>query len=135
MKMMHKEHLSVFVVALVLCQGAFAKSHTPKAGSQERKAIMDALRVPIQKEAKTRPTFIVNYLKVDGGWAFTQVQAVDAKGKVLGQDYMDGNVHALLRLTKNNWKVLVYGSATDTSIIEEAKRKYPNAPKTLYNFG
>src|SRR4028118_2162637 len=101
---MYAKTLMLLLSILMSTQVAFAKPYTPNAGSKERKAIMDALRKPIIREAKTRPTFIVNYLKVDNGWAFTQVRAVDSKGKALGPDYMDGSVHALLRKVKNQWE-------------------------------
>src|SRR5437870_6040083 len=52
--------------------------HTPTKGSAERQAIMDALREEFnnRKSGSYQPhrgtiTFVVNYLKVHNGWAWT----------------------------------------------------------------
>ena len=44
--------------------------HTPERGSEERKAIMDALRPPVEKKLRQQVIFKVDHLKVQNGWAF-----------------------------------------------------------------
>lgn len=52
-------------------------------GSEERKAILRALRVPVQKELKKQALFKVDHLKVQNQWAF--MRGVPACPLVLGQ--------------------------------------------------
>ncbi len=53
---------------------AFAQNaHTPEPGSAERTAIMDALRVPAQKDLGRKVIFEVDRLRVAGDWAFARV--------------------------------------------------------------
>lgn len=95
--------------ALLSTQIAFARPanvavHTPKPGSRERNAIMDALRVPVQKFHKgEKPTFTyVDEFRVGGGWAHLSAQTVDSKGKPMGADPEMGNLPltALLHMEK-----------------------------------
>src|SRR5688572_26570100 len=62
-----------------LAQGAT----TPKMGSAERKAIMDALRVPIQKKLKKKIVFKVDHIKVQNGWAFLYGVPQQPNGKAM----------------------------------------------------
>jgi hypothetical protein len=58
------------LVLCVLTVAAFAQVTTPKMGSADRTAMMNALRVPIEKAVKQKVQFKVNYLKMSNGWAF-----------------------------------------------------------------
>src|SRR6187431_887740 len=44
--------------------------YTPEKGSEERKAIADALRVPVEKKLKQTVVFNIDHLKVQDDWAF-----------------------------------------------------------------
>jgi hypothetical protein len=44
--------------------------YTPEKGSPERKAILDALRVPVERDLKQKIVFVTDDLKVQGRWAF-----------------------------------------------------------------
>ena len=106
--------------------------HTPKPGSRERAAIMDALRVPVQKYHKgVRPTFTnVFDFRVGGGWAFLGATTVDGKGKSLGMfddaDITD-SIYALLHLEKGKWRVMEWGYFTDVGWFPWAV-EHPNVP-------
>lgn len=67
--MLGKIALFAVVVALAGPVSAEAVS-TPKPGSPERKAILDALRAPVAGVLKQEVIFRVNHLKVKDGWAF-----------------------------------------------------------------
>lgn len=106
----------------------------PKAGSAERKAIMNALRVPVQKTTKFPVIFRVGNLKAQSGWAFFQGSALHKDGKAIDDKFLWGEMAALLRKTGKTWKVLHWGFATDVSIVDEAKKKYPHAPRGIFPY-
>ena len=101
---------------------------TPKPGSKERAAIMNALRVPVQKAYKgRRPTFTnVNNFRVGGGWAHLSCAVVDSKGKTfdpeIGLDFS-----ALLRKVKGQWRVVEWAYHGDVVQIGWAK-DHPDVP-------
>lgn len=53
-----------------LKSGSGAAPHVPEKGSAERKAILDALRVPVEKQLKQPVIFKIDHLKVQNNWAF-----------------------------------------------------------------
>ena len=55
--------------------------HTPAEGSDERKAILDAVREEYMEGDDHPAQFKVNYLKVHNGWAWIDVTPLDADGK------------------------------------------------------
>ena len=67
-----------------------SKATTPQAGSAERKAIMDAMRVPVQKETKFPVIFKVGSLKMQDGWAFFSGQALHKDGKPINRRFFMG---------------------------------------------
>jgi len=114
-----------------------AAADTPKPGSRARKAIMDALRGPVQKRVGRRVIFVVGHLKIQNGYAFLHANARRPDGKELSKDYLWGELAALLRRKSNGtWVVLHWGFGTDTGPMETAKRRYPNAPRAIFpDFG
>src|SRR5689334_14376966 len=71
-EIMHKKkriYLSAFIL-VTLCLSASAQTYTPKQGSAERKALMDALRVPVEKDLGKKVVFKIDHLKLQGDWAF-----------------------------------------------------------------
>ncbi len=128
-----KNKVSVFVCfALLLCVGStlLAAPYSPKPGSKERKAILNALRVPVQKEAKQTVLFYAVNMKVEKGWAFVDCLVKDKTGKkyVLGEL----ETSALMRKINGRWKVLHWGTAGDIGVTCEAAKKYPQAPKAIF---
>jgi hypothetical protein len=123
---------------LLLCStlnGAQADTtHTPKAGSAERKAIMDALRKPVMQRVKRKIIFQVGYLKVRDGWALMSGSARNPDGSSLSDKYLWGEVTGLLRKKGSQWQVLHWGFATDTSVMDEAKKRYPKAPRAIFPY-
>ncbi|HEX8237181.1 MAG TPA: hypothetical protein VF600_14580 [Abditibacteriaceae bacterium] len=107
-------------------------TYTPKAGSAERKAILDALRKPVSKKVKTPVIFELGYFKVHDGWAMVSGSALKANGTRFGDEYLWGEITALLRKEKKSWRVLQWGFASDTSVFDEARKKYPHAPRSIF---
>lgn len=120
-------------LALVLC-GSFAicltalaqVAHTPAAGSEERKAIMDALRVPAEKDLGRKVIFRVDHLRVASNWAFARVVPLLPNGgeidysrtkyrTQLDEGAFDAEAECLLRREGGGWVVLEWRfGATDT---------------------
>lgn len=126
--------------AFVATQTAYARPdnvavHTPKPGSKERSAIMNALRVPVQRFHKgKKPTFTyVSNFRVGGNWAHLSATTVDSKGKPLGPDpeepYM--NLSALLKQVNGKWRVVEWAYHGDVIQIDWAQ-KHPQVPLNIF---
>src|SRR5215216_1223901 len=119
------------LVLLLLCAsaGAQIEPYTPKAGSAERKAIMDSLRVPVLKRLQKPVVFKVDHLKVQLGWAFMRGVPQQPDGKPMdytGTGYeqakkdgiFDDWICALLRKRGGKWEVVKFViGATDVVYI------------------
>src|SRR5688500_16053617 len=58
-------------VLLMTAVGAYAQTaYTPEKGSPERKAILDALRIPVERALQQPIVFVPDNFKVQGAWAF-----------------------------------------------------------------
>src|SRR3712207_238986 len=92
-----------------------SKPYTPKPGSRERKAILDALRKPVMRSNNgKRVIFTKVDLKVYKGWAYVFGASVDTKGKpVSPYPQLTYWVSAFLRNTNGKWRVMEWAYATD----------------------
>ena len=91
--------------------------------SAQRKAVLDALRPAVEKKLGPNVEFVVQMLRVEGGWAFVMADPQRKGGKaidgnrIFGEDFenMDGlRVDAVLQLRNGRWKVADYAiGATD----------------------
>ena len=104
------------------------EAHTPPAGSAERKAILDVLRAPFEKELKQELIFKVEMLRVAGDWAAARVTPLQPDGKPVDWSktkykeqvetgMFDPNGEALFKRQAGKWKLLewVFGG-TDSSL-------------------
>jgi len=107
--------LVLLVVATVTAQSV----HSPDKTSPERKAILDTLRTPVERDLKQKVVFVVENLNVSGNWAFVSGSPQsptggepDYKGTQYWQAKRDGmfdnNYFALLKKAGGNWKVVTY---------------------------
>lgn len=127
-----------------LALSSSAQVHTPALGSSERKAIMDALRIPAQKDIGQKVIFKVGYLKVDQGWAFAMAEPIQPDSKPLdwtktkykeavAGDVFGYTVIAILKQTNGSWKVLGYDlGATDLGPVETFQKRFRQAPKSIF---
>ncbi len=133
-----------FCFLFILGGNASAQSaHTPVAGSAERKAIMDMLRVPCEQDLGREVIFKVQHLRVAGEWAFARVVPIQPNGKEidysrtkyreeLAEGAFDAEAEALLRREGGRWKLLEWRfGATDTEV-DIWLEKY-RMPKSLVN--
>jgi hypothetical protein len=126
------------VAVLAFAQGAV----TPKMGSAERKAIMDAMRVPVEKALKKKVVFKVDHIKMQNGWAFLygvpqqpNGKKMDYRGTQWEQAIKDGmfddNFCGLLRKQGGKWKVKTWRiGMTDVAWIGWDKEY--KAPKGIF---
>ncbi|HEX8242267.1 MAG TPA: hypothetical protein VF541_02180 [Longimicrobium sp.] len=76
-------------------------AHTPARGSAERSAIMNALRAH-RRRFDARPViFVVNYLRVQRGWAWAVVAPRSPDGRSQFEEES-----SLLRLRAGRWQVV-----------------------------
>ena len=105
------------LLALAAGRGTAQRVHTPAAGSPERRLLMDALRLRMQREINRPMIFEVQRLRVLGGWAFAEViprkpdgSPFDYRGTRFEQARRDGVLDdasvALLRRTNGAWRVV-----------------------------
>jgi hypothetical protein len=108
----------------------------PKAGSPERKAIMDSMRVPVTGYAGKAVQFTGTVRQV-GNWASFTGSVAPADGKKPRNEdiaaTMELDFAALLQKdAEGNWQTLHWGFAGDTSVMEEARENHPKAPWPLF---
>ena len=114
--------------------------HTPAVGSVERKAILNALRAPVEKRLKQAVVFKMQRLVVDKGWAFALGQPIRPNGKrvdysktpyaqALKDGMFDDSFSALLHFSGGSWKVATYNiGATDVEWVDwDTKYGAPSA--------
>ena len=141
LRVKHRENRAALVagLALAICLGnggltAHAQNgqvayHTPKPGSAERKAIMDAMRVPVEKDLKMSVIFVVDhpeiFFRVVGDWAFVGATFRHPDGTPMGKDYyakmgdVSDDAQALLHRVHGKWQVVTHVTApTDVEWME-----------------
>jgi hypothetical protein len=116
--------------------------HTPAMGSPERQALMDALREEYNKRRTYRGniTFVVNYLKVHNGWAWTYPEPRSTDP----HDQFGENSGFLLHQVNGQWQTmkvppmvddpddpenLDYPSSKD---VKKIRQMYPSIPTDIF---
>jgi hypothetical protein len=106
--------------------------HTPKAGSPERKSILDALRAEVSAEQKREnpdqkyaaAVFTPKHFNVLGNWAFVDTSMVPEYGE-------NGGVLAALHLTEGQWLVKFTSYADDVTNYDQLAKKL-DAPRSIF---
>jgi hypothetical protein len=135
----------VIVCVIALVSGAVAQSvYTPEKGSAERTAILDALRVPVEKELKQKIVFNVENFNVSGVWAFISGDPQNTSGgkpdyrktpyqEAIEADMFDNNFFGLLKRTGGKWKVVRYEIGCTDVCYADWWRRY-KAPKRIFPY-
>lgn len=133
-----------FVICLAVMSAAAQTVYTPEKGSPERKAILDALRVPVEKQLKQKVIFAAENFNVYSNWAFIGGAPQSADGGKLnysGTRYaqaqaagmFDSNIFALLKKTAGAWKVITFQiGCTDVCYLPWQKQY--KAPKAVFPY-
>lgn len=107
--------------------------HTPEKGSEERQAIMDALR------GNQQVVFQVNYLKVHNGWCWVDTTPLDSKGRVTAEGGPN-----LLHQENGRWKVMDLSRVPDDpndplgsenaspAYVKNVIKAFPGVPRDIF---
>jgi hypothetical protein len=142
--MLKKSLVSLSIILVFAC-GAFAQTvHTPEKGSAERKAILNALRAPVEKELKQKVQFAIDNFNVSGNWAFLSGEPQDTNGnrpnyegtpfqEAIDADMFDNNFFALLKKTGGKWRVVTHAVGC-TDVCYATWWKDYKAPKAIFPY-
>ncbi len=142
---MLKRSLIILGLLLSLIASAVAQSvYTPEKGSPERKGILDALRIPIERELKQKIIFAAEHFNIAGNWAFVggDPQSTDggrpnyrgtAYQGAIDADMFDNNFFAILKKTGGRWKVVHYDIGCTDVCYADWWRRY-KAPKAIFPY-
>lgn len=132
-----------FVIAL-FCVAEGQSVYTPEKGSEARKAILSALRVPVEKELKQKIVFAAKNFNVMGNWAFIGGDPQrpgggppDYRGTPYQQakeaEMFDNNFFALLKKKGGKWTVVHYAIGCTDVCYADWWRRY-KAPKAIFPY-
>lgn len=120
--------IAFFCLAATVTHSFAQRAYTPAAGSPERKAIMDVLRVPVEADLRQKVIFKVQHLRIVGTWALARVVPLRPDGSDidysrtryrddLAEGAFDGEGEALLRNDGSRWRLLEWRfGASDTEV-------------------
>ena len=129
------------LASFVLAQGPT----TPKQGSADRKALVDALRVPVEKDLKQKVIFQIDHLKVQGNWAFMTGKPRTPAGKAINYKKtqykealeagaFDDWICALWKKEGKKWKVVRFAIGA-TDVVWDGWYQEFKAPKAIFPYG
>jgi hypothetical protein len=136
--MMKAPSMATFLMASLFFSGCVAvnrppatHAYSPPKGSAERTAILHATHEALAKQGLKNVVLVVPYLKLNGGWAWIQVDPQSADGT---QHYESQS--GLLQEKARKWTLLEWMPAeegTDAKKYFKAlKAKYPSAPADIF---
>lgn len=137
--------ITVLCVCLITAFATSQAPTSPKQGSAVRKAILDSLRPPVEKDLKQKVKFQVDHLKVQGNWAFMTGKSLTAAGKKI--DYrktkyrealeagaFDDWICALFKKEGSKWKVARFAIGA-TDVVWDGWYQEFKAPKAIFPYG
>lgn len=140
----------ILLLALTLCAtprsvNAGSPIRTPSAGTPERKAIMDALRSPVQADLRQAVIFKVKDLRVTDEWAFLNGEPLQPNGsrvdyrntryqERIREGIFDNGISALMRKRQGQWHVIAYSIGHTDIIYGNWDREY-GVPRALLGLG
>jgi hypothetical protein len=142
---MLKRILILIALSAILSASASAQAvYAPEKGSAERTAILNKLRVPVEKELKQKVVFNLDHFRVAGNWAFLGGDPQNPSGgppNYRGTPYQeakddgifDNNIFALLRKTGGKWKVITYAIGCTDVCYADWWRRF-KAPKAVFPY-
>jgi len=132
--------VSLFI-RLVVNASALAQDapQTPEPNSPERKAIMDTLRVPVEKELKQKVVVRIRWFKLQNGRACLEGGPKQPGSKPVNYrntrhqtaievGAFDDGILALLRKEKGGWRVVAYDIGSTDYPAPHWQQKYKAPP-------
>lgn len=139
------KYFSILLLIVTAAMSAAAQSvYTPEKGSTERKAILDALRVPVERELKQKIVFAANTFNVLGSWTFIFGTMQTPEGgqpdfsrtryaEAQRDGFFDNNFQALIKKTAGKWTVVKFQIGCTDVCYTEWWRQY-RAPKAIFPY-
>ncbi len=135
---------SSFCLLFLLVSVVGFSQGTPKPNT-DRRAILEALRDPVEKDLKQKVIFKVNHLKVHDNWAFLTGQSLTPGGKkidyrktkykdAVNSDAFDDWICALLQKKGKTWRVVQFAIGATDVVWDGWHLKY-KAPKAIFPYG
>ncbi|HQZ82073.1 MAG TPA: hypothetical protein PLR83_02525 [Pyrinomonadaceae bacterium] len=133
------------LMTLAVAASASAQSiYTPEKGTPERAAILNTLRVPVERALKQKIVFVADTFNVSGPWAFVSgsLQGTDGNApdfsrtqyaEAIEAGAFDNNYFALLKKTSGKWRVTVYQIGCTDVCYLPWPQKY-KAPKAIFPY-
>ena len=142
--MLRKALVCLFIIFALSAVSLAQKVYTPPKGSAERAAILNALRIPVEKELKQKIQFSVQQFKSNGIWAFVGGDPQSASGgkpnykgtgyqEAIDADMFDNNFFALLKKTGGKWRVITRAIGC-TDVCYATWWKDHKAPKGIFPY-
>ena len=107
----------IFLLLVLATSISAQPVYTPEKGSPERKAILDALRIPVERDLKQKIIFVADNFNVYGNWAYIGGTPQRPDGEApnysktnyaaaVESGAFDNNFFALLKKTSGKWRVV-----------------------------
>ena len=137
--------LQTITILLVAVGAVFSQTvYTPEKGPPERKAILDALRIPVERDLKQPIVFVPDNFKVQGTWAFVggtpQAPGGGAPnyggtkyGEAENEGAFDNNFFALMKKANGKWRVTKYAIGCTDVCFADWWQRY-RAPKAIFPY-
>ena len=132
---MQKTLLILISIAAFTSAALAQRSYEPKKGSAERTAIMNAIRAyDTNRNAElANETFRVSALRVQGVWAYANVEPQLASG---AETY--GQAHVFLQKSRGRWRVAfsTYNDTNEVGVdgLARLRKRNRSFPKGLADF-
>lgn len=130
---------------IAACSSIVAQSaYTPEKGSAERTAILNALRIPVERDLKQKIVFAADHFKMQGNWAYLSGAPQALNGgrpnyrntkywDAVDSDAFDHNFFALLKKAGGKWKVTVYAIGCTDVCYADWPSEF-KAPKAIFPY-
>lgn len=132
---------TILIAIALFATTAFGQATiTPEKTSPVRKAILNALRVPVERDLKQKIVFVADDFKVLGNWAFVSGRPTTPSGdkpNLKGtawdgnEDMFDNNFFGLLKNDGKKWKVVAYALGCTDVCYADWWSRY-KAPKAIF---
>ena len=132
---------TILIAIALFATTAFGQATiTPEKTSPVRKAILNALRVPVERDLKQKIVFVADDFKVLGNWAFVSGRPTTPSGdkpNLRGtawdgnEDMFDNNFFGLLKNDGKKWKVVAYALGCTDVCYADWWSRY-KAPKAIF---
>ena len=142
--MLKRFNFAILLLLAAASASAAQTAYTPEKGSPERKAILAALRVPVERDLKQKVVFVADNFKVQGNFAFVSGTPQNSTGgdpdyartkyaEQVDSGAFDNNFFALLKKTAGKWRVTTYAIGCTDVCYADWWRRY-RVPKAIFPY-